>query len=489
MNVASSKIREWHDKPGLFVREVLRVSEVDDWQDEVLLAAAAGVSGIGNEINPEAKRRIALKASKGPGKSTVLAWLVWWFLLTRPHPKVVATSISGANLKDGLWTELSKWQSNSPLLKATFTWTAERIFANDHPETWWASARTWSSGANTEQQANTLAGIHADHVMFAVDEVGAVPDAVLAAAKAGLANADASKGRTALLAIAGNPTHLEGPLYRACERERALWWIKEISGDPDDPKRAQRVSIEWAREQILEYGRDHPYVRVNVLGKFPRAGSNKLIGLNDAADASHRELPPAHYRDEVKILGVDVARFGDDRTVFFLRQGKAAFKPRTFRNLDTMEVVGQLTMVVDRHEPDAVFIDQTGLGAGVVDRMRQLNYRVIGVDGAASPSEATFLNLRAEMWSKTGKWLRRGGCIPDDAELISELVAPSYRFNLDNKLTLESKQDLKKRGLPSPDKADALTLTFAASVAKQDPLDRHERRNKSHDYDPFQERP
>lgn len=467
---AIAKLREWRAEPVTFVREVFHV-EPDAWQVDFL------------EAFPK-HQRLALKACKGPGKSAVLAWAGWNFLATRLHPKVLATSITGDNLRDGLWTEFAKWQQRNEFLKQKFTWSAERIVANDHPETWWASARTWPKGADASQQSNTLAGIHADYVLVLVDEAGGIPDGVVAAAEAALATGVETK-----LAIAGNPTHLEGPLYRACTRERALWFILEISSDPDDPKRTPRVSKQWAREQIEKYGRDSPWVLVNVFGQFPPASSNALLGVEEATAAARRTLMEPEYINEVKILGVDVARFGDDRTVLFLRQGRAVFQPKVFRNQTTTEVAGHVAVVMRKQKPDAVFIDQTGVGGGVVDQLKQLGYRVMGVDNASRSLEPTYDNRRAEMWWKMADWLKAGGTIPDDPELISELVAPTYWFTSKGKIRLESKDEMKLRGLQSPDKGDALALTFAAPVmprALQDVAGAGGRTDN--DYDPHEER-
>lgn len=470
-------MREWRARPVQFVREVLQ-AEPDSWQEETLNAAGAG------------HFRIALKASKGVGKSTGLAWLIWWFLTTRLHPKVVATSITGDNLSDGLWAELSKWQQKSRLLRALFEWTASRITNKQNPETWWASARSWPKGGDSGQQADTLAGVHADNVMFVLDEVGGIPDAVAAAAEAGLANADKAAGREAFLIISGNPTHLEGPLYRACTRERALWWVKEISGDPDDPRRAPRVSVEWAQQQIAKYGRENPWVLVNVFGQFPPGQSNALIGVEDATQASQRTILPAEYQNEVKILGVDVAYFGDDRTVIFLRQGKVAFKPQVFRHMDPMEVAGQVALAIDKHNPAATFIDQATFGAGTVARLHELRYPVIGVDfGSVHTTTPKYSNRRAEMWHGLADWIRSGGCTPDSPELIAELTAPTYKFDSSGKLLLEKKADMKKRLGVSPDLADALALTFAAPVAHPSLRMIQARLGTQHavtEYDPFE---
>jgi phage terminase large subunit len=447
-------IRRWRAEPLTFVRQVIGV-EPDAWQATTLAALPL-------------EMRIALAACKGPGKSAILAWIIWWFLTVFPHPKVVASSISGANLRDGLWAELSKWQQKSELLKHTFTWSAERIVCNDHPTTWFASARQWSQSADPSQQANTLAGIHGDAVLFVIDEAGGVPDAVAAAAEAGLANADKDAGRVAKLLIAGNPTHLEGPLYRACTREKKLWWVKRISSAPEDPERTPRVSVKWAQEQIEKYGREHPYVLVNVYGQFPPGQSNTLIALGDAQAAADRVIPLKEVLHEARILGVDVARFGEDRTTFAPRQGRVCYPMKVFRNLDVMQVADQVAYSIERWKPDAVFIDQTGIGAGVVDRLRQLGHVILGVDfgGRALTPSPKLANRRAEMWWRLSEWVKTGG-LPKDDELVSELAGPTYHFDTASRIQLESKDDMKKRGLPSPDKADALALTFAAPVQRR----------------------
>lgn len=410
-----------------------------------------------------------MKACKGPGKSAFLAWVGLWFLSTRKHPKIVATSITGDNLSDNLWAELSKWMKRSPLLVHQFEWTATRIFHKEHPETWWISARTWPKTADPSQQAETLAGVHADAVMFLIDEAGGIPPAVVATAEAGLANASKEEGREAFLVMAGNPTELDGALYQACVRNRAFWHVIAISSAPDDPNRTPRVSVEWAREQIAMYGWDSPFVLVNIRGEFPPGSSTALISVADAEAALGRQLTPQEYAEDPKVLGVDVARFGDDTTEILLRQGRAVKKPRTLRNLDTVQVAGQVAQIIEKHEPDAVFVDETGLGGGVVDNLRALGFQVIGVQfGAAANEDRVYQNRRCEMWWRMGQWLRGGGALPASVgEFVSELTGPMYWFDEKGRVCLESKKDMKKRGLPSPNKADALALTFAGNVARK----------------------
>lgn len=424
------------------MREVLGV-EPDAWQVDVLRAFPH-------------KQRMAMKACKGPGKSAVLSWLAWNFLVTRPHPKVIATSISGDNLADGLWTEMAKWQARSPLLQGAFTWTKTRITANDHPETWFMSARQWAKTGNKQQQADALAGIHADYVLFILDESGGIPEAVMATAEGGLASGIDTK-----ILQAGNPTHLEGPLYSACTSESHLWHVTEITGDPDDPKRSPRVSAQWAREQIEKYGKDNPWVLVNVFGKFPPASINTLLGPDEVEEAMRRHLPEDAYSWSQKRLGVDVARFGDDRTVIFPRQGLVALAPVEMRGARTTDIAARVMLAQARWGAESIFVDDSGhWGHGVIDNLIASGHAAVGVLFEGKAIDPRYANKRAEMWLEMAEWVKRGGALPNMPELKRELTAPTYTF-VNGKFQLEPKDKIKERLGVSPDLADALCLTFA----------------------------
>jgi hypothetical protein len=448
---AIAAVKSWRADPALFVRQVFK-AEPDAWQIDVLRAFPH-------------HQRLAMKACKGPGKSCVLAWLVWNFLITRLHPKVVCTSITGDNLADGLWTELANWQGRSEILRGAFTWTKTRITCNDHPETWWASARQWSKGADPKTLGETLAGIHADNVLFVIDEAGGVPDAVAAAAEAGLANVVDPTKQDAHLLIAGNPYALEGPLYRASTNERSLWHLTQITADPDDPKRTPRVSPEWARQQIAKYGRDDPWVLVNVLGQFPPAAFNALVGPDQVNQALGRNAPEDAYSHAPKILGVDVARQGGDRTVLFPRQGIVAHSPVILRGADSRAVAARILTAAEKWRPDAIFVDGSGgYGAGVVDALRDSGLPIHEIQFAGRPIDERFLNKRAEMWFKMAEWIKAGACLPpEQTELVAELTAPTYTHQRD-RLQLEAKEQIAERIGRSPDLADALALTFAQPV-------------------------
>jgi hypothetical protein len=441
--------QRWKRNPRSFVRQVLRAPP-DPWQDEVLGAF------------PD-HQRMAMKACKGPGKTTVLAWLAWNFLLTRPSPKVAATSITADNLADNLWTEMAKWRGSSELLQSMFEWTKTRIFSRREPETWWMSARSFSRTADRAMQGETLAGLHADHILFILDEAGGIPDAVMASAEAALSSCQEGH-----IVMAGNPTHLEGPLWRATTSERRLWHLTEITGDPDDPKRSTRVKAAWAREQIEKYGRDNPWVLVNVFGKFPPSSLNTLIGPDECRDATRRAWRAEEIASAARVLGVDVARFGDDASVIFPRQGLLAYSPLKFRNLDGNQGAGAVARKWQDWNADAVFVDDTGgWGASWIDGLRRLGRQPIGIGFASRSADPRYANKRAEMYFDAARWIKDGGQLPAGCpELIAALTQTTYSFKGDQ-LLLEDKEQLKQRLGFSPDEADAFALTFAQPAVRR----------------------
>ncbi|MBK5283030.1 MAG: hypothetical protein JJE16_13205 [Nitrospiraceae bacterium] len=453
----AAKIKHWREDPNLFVSEQFGVVP-DHWQAEALA------------VFPK-DRRICFRASKGPGKSALLAWLIWNFVATRPHAQIAVTSLSKDNLQDGLWKELAKWYAKSTYLQQAFEFGKTRITAKDHPLTWWISARTWSRSADSQQQSNTLSGLHADYLMFVLDEVGAIPNPVMAAAEAGLATGIETK-----IIMAGNPTHLEGPLYRACTTERHLWRIIEISGDPDDPKRSPRVSAEWAREQIEKYGRDNPWVLVNVFGQFPPSSLNTLLGPDQMSAAMDRHLHETMYSHEAKILGVDPGRFGGARSVIFPRQGLAAFTPVVLRpDRNTKDWTGafaaRIAQAFEKWHADVCFIDDTGgWGAGILDALVAGGYNALGVNFGAKALDRRYANRRCEMLFLAADWVKKGGVLPFDPQLQREATAATYWFR-NGVFELEDKEQISERIGESPDLWDSFCLTFAMPVAARTGID------------------
>lgn len=451
---ATERIRAWRLDPVRFVREVFKV-EPDAWQHEAL-------AHLGGEY--QSTRRLCLRACTGPGKSAALAWVGWHRLLCfaarGEHPKGAALSITADNLKDNLWSELAKWQGRSDLLRQAFTWTKEKIYANDHPETWFLSSRSFAKDANAEAIGRALSGLHSKFPFVLLDETGDMPVAVGRAALQILTG----NPLDAAIVQAGNPTSTSGLLYESCTKASDQWRVIVITADPDDPRRTPRVSIEHAKEMIETYGRDNPWVMATILGMFPPTGFNALLGIDDVEAAMARNYKIDQIEGSAVILGGDVARQGDDASAVIKRQGRQAFPIKTYRIPDTTLVADQFIIQKNEHKADAFFIDETGgYGAGVIDRMRSLGHDVVGVQFGGKASSHRFFNKRSEMYWLMAEWVKDGGALAPDPELKEELCATTYIFQKDQ-LRIVEKDIIKDQIGRSPDKADSLILTFAHPV-------------------------
>jgi phage terminase large subunit len=476
VHVTEEVQERWFRHPIAFAVEALKF-QPDDWQHDVLALI---------EQYPHVGLRIALVACKGPGKSALLAVIILWFLFTRPQCKIICTSITGKNLEDGLWAELSLW--GAPLSNV-FEFKGGRIEHREHRETWFCSARRWSKDADKTQQANTLAGVHARFVLMVLDEISDMPEGVVGAAEGNL-----STGDETIFLGAGNCTRTVGsPLYRMATRDR---WspsnrdgvhIIRITGDPDDPKRSKRVSVAWAEKLILDWGRDHNIVRTNVLAEFPSQGSNKLLGVEDIERAMSRDVPRGTYEDSPKVIGVDVARFGDDKTIFFPRQGRVAFQPRKYpyANRGFLGQARDLVEMADRFQMDGGFIEVNGLGGGLWDCVEALDRsgRFMAVNVSTTDTvNPRYENLRAQMAWEAADWVKKYGSLPDVPELVAEATAISYDVSKHSgKLIISPKDEIKELLGHSPDYWDALQTTFAAPVIA--------RKARSPEFQPHLDRP
>lgn len=469
----------WRRDPIKFVREVFGI-EPDKWQADVLKVFPSQ--------DPHEKRQ-SMQACVGPGKSALLAWCGWNFMACYgtkgEHPKGAAVAITSANLSDNLWAELSKWRSRSKFLLNHFEWTKTRIFCKAHPETWFISARSWPKTADAEEQGRVLSGLHSKYVLYLIDESGDIPLPVLRAAEQGLSTGDWGK-----IMQAGNPTSLDGMLCAASTTHRHQWHVTCITSDPDDPNRSPRVDIDWAREQIEKYGRDNPWVMSSVLGQFPPSSLNTLLSPAEIEAAMKRTLGITEYNFAQKRIGVDVARFGDDRTVLFPRQGLASFTPAEMRNARTTDIAARLMKLKVEFGSEVEFVDGTGgHGAGVIDSFLQAGQSAVEVNFSGKSIDPRYFNKRSEMWFEMADWIKRGGVLPAIPELVRELSTPTYAFQ-NGKFRLEEKDQIKKRLGFSPDYADGLALTFALPEmpASDSPLAMLQGIGKhKSDFDPFAE--
>lgn len=481
---ASARLRSWRADPLKFVRECFG-AEPDAWQADTLVML--GNSG---------RKRIAMKACAGPGKTAVLAWAGWHrlacFAAPNEHPKGAAVSITADNLRDNLWAELAKWQNASPFLLQAFTWQKERIIANDHPETWFLAAKGWSKSADTETIGRTLSGLHSRFPFYLIDESGDMPTNMIKSAEQGLTSCE-----DGLIITAGNTTSQTGLLYDVTTRGRTTdengksnWEVISITADPDNPKRTPRVDIEWAREQIKLYGRENPWVMAYILGQFPPGSINALLSVEEVERAMNQHPRIETYDWAQKRLGTDVARFGDDRTVIFPRQGIVALLPDVMRHERNSAVsVNIASRVMNKKQEWAseleFFDDSVGWAHGAIDVMRAAGHSPIGINFGAPSPDPRYFNMRSYMWMKMADWVKAGGCIPDLGELVGELTQPTYFFQ-NGKMRIEEKDQIKKRLGKSPDLADALCLTFALPDAPSGTAAlRIPKAEKQREYDPY----
>lgn len=416
----------------------------EKWQAEFLKDVGGHLRG-----GTKAPLYCAVASGHDVGKTALVAWMILWFLSTRPHPQVVVTANTKTQLETKTWRELAKWH-NLALNRHWFEWTASKFYLKAHPETWFASAIPW-----TKERSEAFAGTHEKYVMMIFDEASAIDDEIWRVASGAMLEPGA------IWLAFGNPTRSVGR-FRECfpGGKFAHRWKHRVI----DSREVGRSNKEEIEKWIQDYGEDSDFVRVRVKGLFPRASSTQFIP-EDLVDSAMMATPiMGMFNHSPVVMGVDVARYGDDRSIILVRQGGEIKKIRKIHGIDTMQLVGFVIEEINYFNPAAVFVDAVGMGAGVVDRLRQLGYDVIEVNGAEKAlHEDLYHNLRAEMWDSMRTWLKTA-YLPKDDDLKADLIGVEYGFDAKNRIQLEKKEDMKKRGLASPDIADALALTFAFPV-------------------------
>lgn len=387
--------------------------------------------------------RSATASGHGAGKTAVTAWIILWFMSTRPHCAGVVTANTLSQLSSKTWRELSLWHKRA-INAHWFNWTATRFAAVESPETWSIAAIAWSD-ANPE----AFAGLHAEDVLVIYDEASAISDAIWEVSEGAMTTAGA------FWVTFGNPTRNTGRFRRCFGSDAHRWRTRHV-----DTRQCRMANQKQLQEWIDDYGEDSDFVRVRVRGTFPRASSTQLISGEDVLNARNRYADERDYKRHGALLGVDVARYGDDASVLTKRQGNKVWMPEKFRGLGTMEVAAKAYERYQQGDIRAVCVDGIGIGAGVVDRLMELGVPVIDVQSAAvAGDKRKYINVRAEIWGRMSEWMPDAD-LPDDDELETELTIVEYGYNSKMQIQVESKDSIKKRGFGSPDKADSLALTF-----------------------------
>lgn len=434
----------------------------DEWQREEL-------DEIGRRLRKEPHRPIRRETASGHGvgKSAEVSWIIHWGMLTFPDTRGVATANTDTQLRTKTWAELAKWQAllslAHPLLAEQFHYTATSLYST-HPnreKTWRVDAIPWSKSNPAAFQ-----GLHNANkrVIVLFDEASEIEDIIWDVAEGAMTDKD-----TEIIFLAyANPTKPLGRFKEnAVGRFRDRWQFTQI-----DSRTVKRTNKEELDAWIKAWGLDSDFVRIRVTGQFPRVGSMQLIP-SDIVQAA-RERPALYIASDPLVVGLDIARFGDDASVLFPRRGRDAVSlPRKrWRGVDTMTLASECLLWDQEFKPDMWFVDIGSMGAGVYDRMLQLKMNnVIGVNFGGSGREVQWngvsiraANTRAAMWCQMREWLTLGS-IPDDPEVEQDLIGVEYGYNADQAILLEQKEAMKKRGLASPDDADALALTFYMPVA------------------------
>jgi hypothetical protein len=462
IDAAASQVRIWRENPRSFFYGELKMDGDDPWQDQFIEKLAS---------QDPLEKVIALKACTGAGKSAVLGATINWFVGTHggsdatEHPIGIVTSIDQSNMNSGIWKEAAVWRSRSAYMMAGFEQTATKFYAKHAPKSWYVEARTWAKRADPEAQGRAMSGIHGKRVLAILDEAGDIPVPLLRVAKQILS----SKHEWGKIIVAGNPTSLDGALYQAAVLESHLTSVITITADPDRSDRGRRTDIENAREMIKLYGRDNPWVKATILGQFPPASINALLGIEEVEEAMRRHYDRDQYDWAQKRLGVDCARFGGDRTTLCPRQGPAWFEPAELRGARTSAIAARVIQACTKWNPENprevwIGIDQTGgWGQGTVDQLIVAGYTPMDLVYSTPATEPQFYNLRSQMYFRMSDHVRRSASIPDAASTASlrrELTAATYTLK-DGKLIVEDKGLIKSRLGYSPDLADGYAETYA----------------------------
>jgi hypothetical protein len=435
----------------------------DKWQEEALRELGREVSrrhfdGV-SAVQPI---RVAVASGHGIGKSTYVAWLVAWILSTRVDSQGTITANTFPQLETKTWAAIQRW-IKSCVTKEWFQVGSDRIYRFGRKESWFVSAQT-----SREENSESFAGQHAatSTSYYILDEASAIPGIIWEVAEGGLTD-----GEPMLFAF-GNPTRSQGKFFAATFGDERNRWISRSI----DSRESAFTNKELIREWINDYGEDSDFVRVRVRGLPPRAGDLQFVDSERVHEAQRRQA--SALTDDPLVVGVDIARGGSDHNVICFRRGVDAVSIPAQRipgeqTRDLMLMVSKLSTLLDDgirgHKVAMMFIDGTGVGGGLFNRLHQLGYRNISEVqfGGASP-DPHYANMRAYMWARMRDWLMRGS-IPKDSRLEIDLTAPGYKHDKSDRLVLESKEDMKKRDLDSPDYGDALALTFAQNVAPQKP--------------------
>jgi hypothetical protein len=441
------------------------------WQREVLQQIGDHIKQNQGKIDFDTLRS-AVSSGRGIGKSALVSWITIWMLSTRIGSTTIISANSESQLRSVTWAEITKWLAmslNSHWFEVSATrlmpakWLTELVERDLRKGTryWGVEGRLWSA-----ENPDAYAGVHNfDGVLVVFDEASGIDDSIWAVTAGFFTENTPNRFWMAF----SNPRRNTGYFYETFNSKRGFWNTKVV-----DARTVEGTDKQVYQGIIDEYGPDSAQAHVEVYGQFPSEGDDQFIGAFLVDEAMKRP----QYQDASApiVIGVDPARFGADATVIAVRQGRDIVRIDRHRGDDTMTVVGHIIEVIDEFKPTLVVIDEGGLGAGIVDRLKEQRYKVKGINfGNKSKNPIMYGNKRAEMWGSMKDWLKTAS-IPLDRFLKTDLISPMMKPDSKGTIFLESKKDMKARGLASPDAADAICVTFAYPVAHREAREPTQRR-------------
>ena len=426
----------------------------DEWQNRVLGLIRDRLSQInGKEDVLEEAIRIATASGHGIGKTSLVAWLILWFVSTREHPQIIVTANTLSQLTSKTWRELAKWHKLA-LNKGWFTWTATKFYMKTHPETWFATAIPWS-----KDNPEAFAGTHEKHVLIIFDEASGIDDVIWDVTEGAMTTPGA------FWFVFGNPTKNTGKFRECFGKQKHRWTNIQV-----DSRTAKKADKKQINQWIEDYGEDSDFVRIRVRGIFPRSSSEQFISNEILEWCNKYQAEGFDYLP--KVMGVDVARYGDNQTVFCTRQGRKVFPLQKFRGIDPIQTASRISEILEGDSQiQAVFVDGGGVGGAVIDKLRLMGYglKIIDVQsGHKADDSGKYYNKKSEMWGRMKEALTEGLDLPNDKDLEEQLTSVEYGFSDKNQIQIEKKSEMKSRGLSSPDEADSLALTYAQKIVRKD---------------------
>lgn len=452
MSMSEEAILYYAEHPVHFVEDLIGVTP-DEQQAKILQSVAD---------NP----MTSVRSGHGIGKSAVEAWTVIWFMATRPFPKIACTAPTQHQLFDILWAEVSKWLRHAPALEKEFVWTKEKVYLKGYPEEWFAVARTAT-------KPDALQGFHADDILYIIDEASGVKDNIFEPVLGALSTPGAR------LLMCGNPTQLSGFFYESHTKNRTSYKTFHVDG-----RKSGRVSQEFIDTIIRMYGEDSDVFRVRVAGEFPKAEADVFIQLSLVEKSIMTEFSPRKTPNTIRI-GCDVARFGDDKTIIGSKIDEKATIDKKRQGQDTMKTADDIVLLYydllkqypGYKDPVTVCVDDGGVGGGVVDRLKQMQrnnperlaqMNIVPVKFGQRIKHKHYHDSTTFMMATVKALLSPHDedgnekpvelILPNDDDLVAQLSGRKYGLTESAKIKVESKDDMKKRGLPSPDEADCVLL-------------------------------